>query len=270
LKAIVRYILLVALFGFCLSNFALRNLNAPNPTGRRYSSETPLTTAQGSSNAIGRSGEDLLAKDLGLPNNNAGGQNQCICGNSTSSRCKTCLISLPSLSTYRMPDFVGQGFLAESKNEQGLYYSGREVNQLNDYVLAAILMRVKLWVFVRVDTEVAIEFTRLVQSTGGDVVYYFKTQGYFDPLERGLWIVSLVSSVVLLVIGLGLVIQYRIKNPPLALIPLSPKPPRAPKPVPDPTGKVIRKTDAAEDFAQRAKEKRQREIDIDDSRDDLR
>jgi hypothetical protein len=261
------------LLGIFVSNFLLTNSTAPNPTGSRYSSDIPLTTGQGSSSAIGKSGEDILAKDLGLPNNNLSGQIQCICGNASqvkSNQCNACLVTLPSLSTYRRPDFVGSGFLAESKNEQGLWYSGREVDQINDYVLAAILMRVQLWVYVRVNTEIASEFVYLVESTGGGVVRYFTIPGYVDPLETLLYTIFGISCLTLGGIIFIFWFSSRFKNRTVVVSFPSPtpKPPRQPKPSGDPVSKAVRKTDNAEDFMQRSKEKRRQDIEKEDSRDD--
>jgi hypothetical protein len=160
---------------------------------------------------------------------------------------------LPSLSTYRTPDFVGEGFLAESKNEQGLFYSGREVNQIHDYVLAALLMKVRLWVYVRVDTEVSSEFNGLVASTGGGIVYYFTVPGYVDPVDAVARVVSLLSFGTILVITLGRAGIGRLKMPKLAVS--SPNPPRPPKQPDDPARRAVRKTDAAEAFVQRGKER---------------
>jgi hypothetical protein len=49
----------------------LLNFTAPNPTGRRYSSESPLMTGQGSAQQIGLSAERVLARDLGIARNEA-------------------------------------------------------------------------------------------------------------------------------------------------------------------------------------------------------
>jgi hypothetical protein len=270
LKSIPRYLAIIALLSFVASDLLLRNFTAPNPTGRRYSSEMPLTTGQGSSQEIGISGENALAKDVRLPNNNYSGQTQCICGRASQSsngRCVACLVVLPSMSTYRMPDFVGPGYLAESKNEQGLLYTGREVDQIQDYVMAAILMKASLWVYVRVDTRVAPEFVQLVQKTGGDVVYYFTVPGYVDPIDDAANKVLMVSIIVLGLVIVETWAMRRFKNQAPGVS--SPKPPRSPKQPADPFGKAVRKTDAAEDFVQRSKDKRQRDIDIEDSRDDF-
>jgi hypothetical protein len=269
LKRFLQLINLLCLIAGAVSLTLLLNLTAPNPTGRRYSSQMPLTTRQGSPQDIGRSGEDVLGNDLRLPNNNTG-ETQCICGNSRQTRggvCKACLTILPNLSTYRMPDFVGTGFLAESKNEQGLFYSGREVDQINDYVLAALLMKVHLWVYVRVDTEVSSEFTTLVESTGGGIVYYFTVPGYVDPVDAAARVVLLVSFGTILVITPGGVGIGRLKMRKLAVS--SPKPPRPPKPPDDPAHRAVRKTDAAEDFVKRRKEREQQKIDVEDTKDEF-
>jgi hypothetical protein len=272
-KSIVRYFLLIALCGIVISDVLLRNFTAPNPTGRRYSSEMPLTTRQGSSTEIGRSGEAVLGKDLRLPNNNDAGQRQCICSNAAQSKPTPCFVCLANLSEmsrdHRIPDFVGSGFIAESKNEQGLLYSGREVDQLNDYALAARMMRARLWVYVRVDTDVAPEFIRLAEVTGGGVVRYFVVPGYIDPIDRAAQTVFALSLSILATVGVGWLLSHRFKKLRQVVSSPSPKPPRPPKQSPDPATKAIRKADAAEDFAQRSKEKRRQDIDIDDSRDDL-
>ncbi|MBZ0289136.1 MAG: hypothetical protein K8I30_16065, partial [Anaerolineae bacterium] len=257
---------------FIISDLLLRNVTAPNPTGRRYSSETPLTTGQGSSQEIGISGETVLARDLHLPNNNYSGQTQCICGrasHSNNGRCAACLVVLPTLSSYRMPDFVGPGFLAESKNEQGLLYTGREVQQIQDYVMAAILMKASLWVYVRVDTVVDPEFTQLVQSTGGSIVYYFAVPGYVDPVDAAAQKVMIVAIAVLGLVIVETLVVRRFKNRPGIVLSPAPKPPAAPKQPADPFARAARKTDDVEDFAQRAKDRKRRDIDVEDSRDDF-
>jgi hypothetical protein len=254
----------MALIAFLICDLLLRNVTAPNPTGRRYSSETPLTTGQGSSQDIGISGETVLAKDLRLPNNNYAGQTQCICGKASQSsngRCVACLVVLPSMSSYRMPDFVGSGFLAESKNEQGLLYTGREVDQIQDYVMAAILMRASLWVYVRIDTNVAPEFIQLVQSTGGNIVYYFTVPGYIDPVDDAAHKVQAVSMATLFLVVLETWAVRRFKNRPLTV--------SFPKSPADPFGKASSKVDAAEDFVRRTKDRQQRDMDIHDSWDDF-
>jgi hypothetical protein len=270
MKRLVRLITILSVICIIGSIVLLLNFTAPNPTGRRYSSEMPLTTGQASSQSIGISGETILGRDLRLPNNNDSGETQCICGNSSQPKagiCRACLAVLPALSTsYRKPDFVGNGFIAESKNEQDLLYSGREVSQINDYVLAAILMKAQLWVFVRVDTDVAPEFTRLVESTGGGIAYYFTVPGYADPTDSAANKFLLVSGVFLgLKVGWWWTGRWKMISKMLVWSPKSPRAPRQPR---DPASRVLHKTEAAEDFAKRRKDRERQKIEIEDARDD--
>lgn len=163
----------------------LLNFTAPNPTGRRYSSEMPLTTRQGSAAEIGLSGERILAKDLGLPRNEAPDQRKCICnnGNPSPAECNACVASVQMASPYRRPDFFGKGFIAEAKNTQGLFYEGREFEQISDYALAAHTLGVPLYVYTRVDTKIDREFEHVVASTGGAVVRYFRVPNWSDPID---------------------------------------------------------------------------------------
>lgn len=266
MKSVFRIVRLLSLLGIIISIILLLNITAPNPTGRRYSSEMPLTTGQGSGYEIGKSGENILSKDLGIPNNNSNDSKQCICGND-STGCNVCLVRLPSLSNFRVPDFVGLGFLAESKNEAGLLYSGREVSQINDYVLAALLLKMKLWVYVRVDTVVSPEFIRLVESTGGAVIPYFTVAGYVDPVDvmaRGILFFCVAVLAVTIIIGW---IANRLKSRPVFVT--LPSPPKTPKRPTDPVSRAVHKTGAAEDFVGRAKDKEKRRLDIEDARDEL-
>lgn len=173
-----------ALLGVALSTILL-HLPGFNPTGRRLSSQLPEQT--GPSMSIGQSGEDQLARDLRLPNNNRADQLICLCRSAETplrGECNTCRAVPDMQSTFRRPDFVGGNYIAESKNAANLHYSGREVDQIGDYVRAARHFGQPLWVYVRVDTQVAPEFEQLVASTGGRVVYYFRTPGYTDPIEQ--------------------------------------------------------------------------------------
>lgn len=177
------------------SVLALLNITAPNPTGRRYSSQYPLTVGDG--RQIGASAEWILARDLRLPNNNDADQRQCICsaGRRTPNECNGCVHTQAAMSSsYRIPDFISPRFIAESKNRNNLLYAGREVEQIRDYALAALMLKIPLWVYVRVDTPVAPEFVALTESTGGGVVYYFSNPTYADPVDRIGWAGLLISA----------------------------------------------------------------------------
>lgn len=183
LKLSRRLIILASLVGIAVCIIYLLNFTADNPTGRRYSSS--LVTITGKPGNIGDSGEDVLAKDLKLPNNNRAGQQKCICDHdqvSSPSGCSTCILygEFPSVDNFERPDFVGKGFIAESKNVAEL----NTYTQLKGYAEAARYKGLKLWVFVRVDTKVDSRYDDLVEGTGGDIVYYFAVPGYEDPTDR--------------------------------------------------------------------------------------
>jgi hypothetical protein len=59
-------------------------------------------------------------------------------------------------------------------------------------------MGVPLWVFVRVNTLVDEGMYDIVRATGGDIVHYFATDGYQDP-------VNIIAVVAIVIAGLGLV-----------------------------------------------------------------
>lgn len=265
MKSIRWIVFLVAVLALVLCIVLLLNITASNPTGRRYSSQMPLVTGQGSAEAIGRSGEDILARDLQLPNNNAVDQRQCLCQGATSPNPKDCNLCIPvsSLtSTFRIPDFIADSYIAESKNAQNLMYTGREVDQINDYVLAAKELRRPLWLFIRVDTLVAPEFEQIVESTGGDVVGYFTVPGYSDPIDdvarKG------VVASILVISSLSL-LEWRARH--RLAKPASPQKPVSPDR--DPINTARKKVETAEDFARRTKERARSTIDEQDEWNDL-
>src|SRR5262245_22384485 len=89
LRRVAFAITLVVLIGCVV---LLLNFTAPNPTRRRYSSRVVEIT--GNPQSIGRDAENVLALDLGLPNNNEPDQRLCICGDPSyaiSGECRVCL-----------------------------------------------------------------------------------------------------------------------------------------------------------------------------------
>ncbi len=159
-----RLALVIALIVAVVCVVLLLNFTAPNPTGRRYSSTSPLTS--GSAQAIGLSAEQILSQDLRTPRNDDPDQRQCFCNNSnrTPSECNVCVTSDPSISTYRRPDFVSANFIAESKNRQNLLYTyNDQVDQITDYVTEARLLHRPLWLYTRVNTLLAPQFYTLVE-----------------------------------------------------------------------------------------------------------
>jgi hypothetical protein len=251
-RLLFRLLALACLIGAAISILLLLNMTAPNPTGRRYSSLPPLTVGDGKQ--IGASAEWILARDLRLPNNNAADQRQCICGSGrrTPADCNSCVHSLSAMgSSYRIPDFISPHFIAESKNRSNLMYSGREVDQLQDYALAALMLKIPLWVYVRVDTPVAPEFIALVESTGGGVIRYFTTEGFVDPVDRAAW-AGLLGSV-----PLGAAAFYLGFRRPQK---------RRSRGSPGPVGRANRVLDQADAFAQRVKGRLRQELQNDDTK----
>jgi hypothetical protein len=206
MRRIRRILALLAFVSLVIFLALLLNFTAPNPTGRRYSSQMPLTTGQGRNEDIGGDAERILAVDLRLPNNNDSDQRQCICGASAAApprECRSCVVSLPSVQTFRRPDFVAPGFIAESKNRLSLPIGDRELGeQLEDYASAARALGRPLWLYVRVDSEVDPDYISLVEATGGGLVRYFTVPGYVDPVDEAARKGLIGSGAVLAVLSL--------------------------------------------------------------------
>ncbi len=187
LHGLCMLIMLTALLAAMLSVIVLLNFTAPNPTGRRYSSEVPLTTGEGHPKTIGNDGEDILAHDLGVVNNNASGQMQCFCDPAglPAKSCNTCLAYPPevsiSSSNYFYPDFITDRFIADSKNTQKLTLPDE---QLAVFASAARILDRPLWIYVRVNTVVDPALETMIEMTNGDVVYYFTVPDYVDPVDQ--------------------------------------------------------------------------------------
>src|SRR5579859_7222610 len=152
MKRLRRIIAILAVIVIAICGLLLLNFTAPNPTGRRYSSETPLLSGQ--SLAVGNDAERILSNDLHLPNNNDPDQRQCFCPAQPPqppNGCKVCIAKVPfsdpSFSS-RRPDFVGPTFIAESKNVQTLLVKQSGLlPQINDYAQGAKTSGRQLWVF---------------------------------------------------------------------------------------------------------------------------
>lgn len=255
IKRIAATALVFSVLVAIISIVLLLNFTAPNPTGRRYSSSSPVTTG-GNSRQIGLSGEDVLSQDLGVPVNDRNDQRACICNapNSVSiSECRTCIAIVQLSSTYRRPDFVTDRFIAESKNAEELPYDGtrREADQIAEYAIAARALNRPLWVYVRVNTTVDRNFIELADSTGGGVIQYFTVPGYVDPIDASA-LRALAAAAGVFFVSLLLWSWARRSRPDSAAD--SPGNP-SPRPI-----------DGPEDFLNRAKKRARRDIDIEDSR----
>ncbi len=171
LKIVLRGILSVSFLLIIVCIVLLLNFTAPNPTGRRYSSQMPITTGQGNAQQIGLSAELILANDLNLPRNEDQSQRQCACSlnfTPNTSDCHVCFAYSEFITTYRRPDFVGSNFIAESKNRQNLLYTYRDqVDQISDYAAVARMLRQPLYVYTRVNTQLDPEFVQLVELNRG-------------------------------------------------------------------------------------------------------
>lgn len=176
----------------------LLNFTASNPTGRRYSSAEPSATGDdiGVSGRAGIEAEDILSKDLGIARNSVPYQQLCVCplSKDVPSLCGNCLIhtQLPDGKHYMTPDFIGNDFIVEAKHTKSLTSSN--LTQLTVYATAAHEKKRKLWLFVDIGAEVDPRYFDLVESTGGDVVYYFTVPGYVDPVDRAAWIGLAISA----------------------------------------------------------------------------
>lgn len=267
MRLLRRLLFFIGLLGAMLSIVLLLNFTAPNPTGRRYSSEIPLMGKQYSPQAVGDSGEKILSEDLGVSNNNLESQRQCLCNtkfqNTNPPReCNICTVYSSEIANYRKPDFMTEGFLAESKNRENLLYSySDQVSQIRDYVIGAKSLNRPLWLYTRVDTLLNPQFNTIVESTGGKVVPYFTYPGYIDPVDLSAWrglAISLALMVFMLTLGF-----LPPRKPSTGGV--KPKSPRTPA---DVMREAREKTDELGRFKDRANELARHRIDIEDSRDE--
>jgi hypothetical protein len=203
-RALLTCCIVVILVGIVL----LLNLTAPNPTGRRYSGDTVDLDA--SSTDKGLQGENILATDLNLWVTNERSTNPvCICNSRfegtvpPGSTCGVCVAYSESVSNFRIPDFVTNGYFAESKNARDLIVShARDYEQIQEMAAVAEEINQPLWIYVRTETYVDHEYFNLARSTGGDVVYYFRDTLYVDPVDQIARILIIVgASGAVLVLG---------------------------------------------------------------------
>ncbi len=252
-----------------ISIILLLNFTALNPTGRRYSSQPVVTL--GSSSAIGLSAERILAADLRLPRNDDPDQRQCICNSpnrTTVSQCRVCIAYSQSVASYRRPDFVSTNFIAESKNRSNALYTDNQlIEQIGDYTIAARALNVPLWIYVRTDTEIDEEYYRLVRGTGGNIIHYFRTEDYTDPIDRAATYGVGIGGVGLVLFGLLMFIPWNrgggtTKAP-------TPKPKPKPSDANDPINRASQSVDQFAGFVEKSKESSQRKIDQETAREDI-
>lgn len=186
-------LLSVCLFVLCLA--LLINTIAPNPTHRRYSSETPAVSD-------GSDAERILSKDLGTANNNASGQRQCFCQNANSvpSGCNVCIVTIKT-NSYRIPDFITDLWIAESKNQQIMSDGQRDFAEVSDYAQAALKLHRPLYLYIRVDTQISDSYYALIKPTGGAVIRYFTPANYVDPTDVTAGVGLGLSAIGIIVLG---------------------------------------------------------------------
>lgn len=268
-----RIIFVAALISAAVCIVLLLNITAPNPTGRRYSSQ-PIDLTLRDSQRIGEQGESILSIDLHLLHN-AEPNLQCLCDsrnpNQKTPPCRACIVDMTLVNPggYREPDFVGNGFIAESKNQKKFLYSrGDDIQQITDYVNAALALRQPFYLYVRVDTPVGKAFYPLVESTGGAIIPYFAVPGWIDPVDevarRGL----LISGGTLSLVGLSLLLGRRDPRPVTARIPVIVDRPSQPQ-LPSPIMKANRDIDAMERFHEQSVLKTWRKLDGEAAHEDL-
>ena len=238
-------LILVSLVLIAGSILLLLDFTAPNPTGRRFSSE--MVDLRLDFAAKGLQAEHILSRDLGIPRNEDTPR-ACVCRDADIPpqriACNVCVAYVPALQLNRRPDFLTDHYLIEVKNHgDGLYQSRRDMDELGDYIIAALAMDIPLWVYLRTDLMIPDDLAQQVRSTGGDVLPYLRGPGHVDQVTQVSQVVLIGSSAALLLLLLGV----RYKPQEAVVKPVRPQP-HSP-------------LDDLEAFALRSKEKARREID---------
>ncbi|MBN1286269.1 MAG: hypothetical protein JXB47_12795 [Anaerolineae bacterium] len=171
------------------------------------------------------------------------------------------MVHLPiSATNYRIPDFVGPDYIADSKNVSGDFTNS--LDQLQDFANAAATLGYSFWIYVRADTTPAPEHYEIARSTGGDVVHYFVGEDYHDGVDQAATI-GVVASMA--VAGGMIVLEIRVlwgsrRRPK--------RPPSEPRPRHDALGRAIQAVEDADEFKKRSKESGRRKAEIEDARED--
>jgi len=202
---LIRRILLIAFIGMVIiGSILLLNFSPNNPTWRRYSSG--VVDVNGSPADIGIEGENMLARDLRLPVTNERASNTvCVCniryeGTAPPNSCNVCSIYSEQVSNYRIPDFVTNNYIAESKNARQLAVShSRDFQQIQEMTAAAKEAGVPVWIYVRTESYVDDEYNKLAGSTGGGVIRYFREPTYTDPVDQ-------IARILLIIGGSGIAV----------------------------------------------------------------
>lgn len=264
LKRIRRIFMLCALMSLLIGLALLANFTAPNPTGRRYSSEMP--SRELGDFQRGFDAERILGKDLGIETNNSSDAGQCICNqrfapdkSPHANNCNVCVVYSPLVQNFNIPDFVTDRYIIESKDV--LTLDSRSQEQIRSFAYMADELDRPLWLFVSKRTETPAYIAQLVEDTGGQIVPYFSFPGFVDEVDEEARKVIFGS---LTVLGLGLAWEYMARKAARRVISPAPTSPR-------PTAKSPKDPlKDAESFVTRSMEKHRIQIDIEDSRNDLK
>lgn len=266
MQLIRRLLMFSAVIVLAVSIVLLLNFTAPNPTGRRYSSEMPSRLLNNFDR--GFDAERILSHDLDVPNNNSSLPNagQCVCNQSYApdkspgvNYCNVCLVYSPLVARFNIPDFVTDKFIAEAKDT--LLIDARSQEQIRNFALMATELKRPLWLFVSYRTEIHPHIAQLVNATGGEVVPYFTFPGFTDPIDEAAKN-ALLGGMAFLAFGLAW--EYAVY---MGRKPSEPKLSPAPEPKRQPPKSPI---NDAEDLAARSKEKLRIKIDTEDARNDFR
>jgi hypothetical protein len=249
-KLFLRLVAVSSFVVIIVSLIQLMNFTAPNPTGRRFSSQIPNAECgeSGCSSANGRYAEVILSLDLKIPRNDSlEGNRACFCTSRRSSRCNTCLARNTGATS--IPDFVTGAYIAEAKFTRALSLT----QQLSSMIQGSRTLNMPFYLFVRVDTLVTPTLTTAVNETGGAVVYYFSHVGWKGDTTEQMAQVALVIALVLAHIA---VVGLYFLTRPVIVTPIVP--PVTPQ---SKLTKAERKVNNAEEYYQQRKQKALDDID---------
>lgn len=242
----------------------LMNFTAPNPTGRRYSSEVPQYI---NDVCQGVDAERILSTDLQMVQNDSTNvETLCICSpNSTgaSTRCNTCILTSSEVGNQaHIPDFINDQVLIDSKCAENLQNN----SQYRSFLDAAQQTNRELWYFVRIkdQTHVSSQMLADIQATGGDIVPYFTVAGYVDPVDR-----MATNGLIVALVVLMLLTSWEMRIWRFISFGVLPSTPVSLSQSPDDVlTKAENKTAEAEAFKKQIEKRVQINVDIDDAQND--
>ncbi len=206
LKRIV-FIGAFAVIAIC-TGLLITNYDPNNPTNRRYSSE-PVITQSDDLNIIGESGENVLSKDLGMLRNEKSKPRQAFCNPEPQNIPSDieCIFTSNEIENFRIPDFISESYIAESKNARELSVNQeRNYKQIRAFALASKETERPLYIYVRHNTEVGQAYYDLYQEfeIDGRIIHYFQTeQAFVDPVDFNL-LMGIVGGLSIIVIWTGI------------------------------------------------------------------